>query len=123
MFADDCGFPVDWRCDCNKCVSGVSNELNMYVDAFNTPAFKLYFGMDKESTEKIESPVDSLSMHRVCMGVDVDIPRTYLQGEEILEGGDNVVIRFVQLFLNEDQMETTEDPGTSFTTALGVLNG
>ena len=36
MFADDCGFPVDWRCDCNKCVSGVSNELNIYVDAFTT---------------------------------------------------------------------------------------
>ena len=123
MFADDCGFPVDWRCDCNKCVAGISNELNMYVDAFNTTSFKQYSDMDIESMEKMGTPVDTLSIRRVCMGVDKDIPRTYLNGEEALEGGDNVVIRFVHLFLNDEQLETTDEPGTPFTTAVGVLNG
>ena len=51
MFAEDFGFPVDWRCDCNKCVSGVSSELNMYVDAFNTTSFKLYSNRDIERME------------------------------------------------------------------------
>ena len=57
------------------------------------------------------------------MGVDVDVPQTYLRGEEMLEDGDTVVIRFVHLFLNEHHMETLDAPGTPFMTAVGVLNG
>ena len=57
------------------------------------------------------------------MGVYVDVSRTYIRGEEMLEDGDNFVFQFVHLFLNEDHMETMDAPGTPFTTAVGVLNG
>ena len=35
------------------------------------------------------------------MGVEKDMPRTYLKGEEIWEGNDGLV-RFVHLFVDEE---------------------
>ena len=54
MFAEDCGFPVYWTCDCNKCVKGISNELSVYFDA-----------SDVDNAEWMAFPVDTLSIWRV----------------------------------------------------------
>ena len=33
MFAQDCGFPIDWRCGCEKCETAIATELSLFEDA------------------------------------------------------------------------------------------
>ena len=121
MFEEDCGFPVDWTCECRKCMAGTSAEICNFYEAANGNDCSIFDNMDVEEWEG--SSVDTLEIRRVTRGEEVDIPRTRYQGDEVWEGNDNAVIRYVHLFLDEERLENSEFPGTPFTTAVGVLNG
>ena len=79
--------------------------------------------MDLEEKEGISRVVDTLEIRRVTRREEDDTPQTYYNGEEVWEGTDNAVIRFVHLFLDEDRRDNSDLPGTPFTTAIGVLHG
>ena len=125
MFMEDCGFPVDWRCDCKKCTAGISTEINMFHNATAENNIEVCVEMDINYPEWTESEswIGTVFLRGITMGTDSISPRTYLKGEEVWEGGDDPIIRYVHLFLDEDHLESSEYPGTPFTTAVDVMNG
>ena len=74
MFEEDCGFPVDWTCECRKCVAGTSAEICNFYEAANGNDCSIFDNMDVEEWEG--SSVDTLEIRRVTQGEEVGIPLT-----------------------------------------------
>ena len=95
----------------------------MFHDAAAGNNSKFCAEMDVDYPEWTEYEVGTAFLRGITMGIDLDIPHTYLKGDEVWEGGENAIIRYVHLFLDEDRLESSDIPGTPFTTAVGVMNG
>ena len=69
----------------------------------------------------MDGTIDSVSLRGAIMGVEAVVPRTYYHGPEVWEGNDPVV-HFVHLFVNEDTVDDLNAPKTPYCTAVGVQN-
>ena len=74
MFAQDCGFPIDWRCGCEKCETGTATERSLFEDAVRQDH-------DQElplvESIYVTGAIATVSFRGATMGVDEILPRTY----------------------------------------------
>ena len=80
MFAQDCNFPIDWRCGCEKCETGTTMEISFFKHAVRQDRDQELPSV--ESTHMTDA-IYTVSLHRSTMGVDEILPRTYYHGEEL----------------------------------------
>ena len=122
MFNEDCGFPADWKCECQKCVRATSDEITGFYESVSEMCeckFPYHYPLDDDPMAT--NAVDTVCLQRVTAGVLKDVPRTYLTGEEDWEGGEGI-IRFAHLYADEESARA-DDMSTPFTTVVGVFNG
>ena len=119
MFARDCGFPVDWKCGCLKCETAVATELSLFEEAVCHDNDRK---LPAERSSIVDGTLDTLSLRGATMGVEVVVPRSYYHGPEVWQGNDPVV-NFIHLFVDEDTDNDPDAPKTPFCTAVGVISG